>query len=104
MEISGLQWKPAKNEIEMKYKDEDIAFAHKILSQRNELDEQEVESWLRVKGHVELLNELALEKDGGGQEEEEEARKSRQMTLRWSLTIAVVLIIVLIISKLVDSP
>ena len=88
----------------MKYRDEDIAFAHKILSQRNELDEQEVESWLRVKGPVELLNELALEKDGGGQEEEEEARKSRQMTLRWSLTIAIVLIIVLIISKLIDNP
>ena len=86
----------------MKYRDEDIAFAHKILNQRNELDEQEVESWLRVKEHVELLNELALEKDGGVQEEEE-ARKSRQMTLRWSLTIAVVLIIVLIISKLIGN-
>ena len=43
----------------MSYRDEDIEFANRILTQREELNEEEVAAWLRVKDHVELLDEIA---------------------------------------------
>lgn len=90
----------------MKYNDEDIAFAHKILNQRDELDAQEVDAWLENREHAKLLNELAAakrrEEDGENDVSGDGERKSRQMTLRWSLVVAVIVIIMLIISQLMD--
>ena len=89
----------------MEYTDEDIAFAHKILHRRDELDEREVETWLQKSEHVELLNSLAAGEEENLPAEEEDLgeKKSRQMTLRWSLIVAIVLILVLIISRLMDK-
>lgn len=89
----------------MKYKDEDVEFAHKILERRNELDEQEVEGWLQTKEHVELLNELAVGREEVVEDEAngDDARKSQQMTLRWSLIIALIVIITMIISQFLSE-
>lgn len=43
----------------MGYKDEDIEFANRLLTRREELSDEEVMTWLKEKDHVELLDEIA---------------------------------------------
>ena len=81
----------------MGYKDDDIEFANRLLTRREELNDEEVTAWLKEKDHVELLDEIAairqkLSGQSYGENSEEEFlyleksiydRKSRRMTLRW---------------------
>ena len=43
----------------MYYKDDDIEFANRLLARREELNDEEVTTWLKEKDHVELLDEIA---------------------------------------------
>lgn len=43
----------------MGYKDDDIEFANRLLTRREELNDEEVTAWLKEKNHVELLDEIA---------------------------------------------
>mgnify|MGYP000320478940 CR=1 FL=1 len=43
----------------MSYKDDDIEFANRLLTRREELNDEEVTAWLKEKDHVELLDEIA---------------------------------------------
>ena len=43
----------------MSYKDDDIEFANRLLTRREELNDEEVTAWLKEKNHVELLDEIA---------------------------------------------
>ena len=43
----------------MDYRDDDIEFANRLLTRREELDDEEVTAWLKEKDHVELLEEIA---------------------------------------------
>ena len=43
----------------MGYKDDDIEFANRLLTRREELNDEEVTAWLKEKDHVELLDEIA---------------------------------------------
>ena len=36
----------------MGYKDDDIEFANRLLTRREELNDEEVTAWLKEKGHV----------------------------------------------------
>ena len=48
-----------KNSKKMGYKDDDIEFANRLLTRREELNDEEVTAWLKEKDHVELLDEIA---------------------------------------------
>lgn len=101
----------------MKYCDEDIEFAGQILTNREELDDTAVELWMKDKEHVRLLDELAtvrerLAVEEFGHLEMEELtrlkqsvadRRSRRMTLRWSVAASIVLIAALFIGRTVDE-
>lgn len=101
----------------MEYTDEDIEFARRILTHREELTEEQVEAWMADRKHVELLGRLAeIHEDRSVDEEihsevDEKARleqvvreqKSRRMTLRWSLAASVILIIGLSVSRTVSE-
>lgn len=43
----------------MRYTDEDIEFAGRILTHREELEDEFVEKWMEDREHVRLLDELA---------------------------------------------
>ena len=43
----------------MDYKNDDIEFANRLLTRREELNDEEVTAWLKEKDHVELLDEIA---------------------------------------------
>ena len=101
----------------MGYKDDDIEFANRLLARREELNDEEVTAWLKEKGHVELLDEIAgiRQKLSGlsyGENDGEEFlrleesiydQKSRRMTLRWSVAASVILLIGLFVGRAIDG-
>lgn len=101
----------------MSYKDEDIEFASRILTQREELNEEEVAAWLREKGNMELLDEIAAirQKLSGSDyresvdveyqrlEQDVYDRKSRRMTLRWSVAASIILLVGLFVGRTVTE-
>ena len=98
----------------MGYTDEDIEFANLILTDRGNLDDAKVEVWMKDPEHVMLLKEFAtvyqkrMNIDFNRDKKEEFARlentiqerKSRRMTLRWSVAASVILFIGLFVGRM----
>lgn len=101
----------------MDYKDDDIEFANRLLARREELNDEEVTAWLKEKDHVELLDEIAairqkLSRQSYGENGEEEFlyleksiydRKSRRMTLRWSIAASIILLVGLFVGRTISG-
>ena len=101
----------------MYYKDDDIEFANRLLARREELNDEEVTTWLKEKDHVELLDEIAairqkLSGQSYGENSEEEFlyleksiydRKSRRMTLRWSIAASIILLVGLFVGRTISG-
>ena len=101
----------------MRYTDEDIEFANLILTDRENLDDAKVEVWMKDPEHVMLLKEFAtvyqkrMNIDFNRDKKEEFARlentiqerKSRRMTLRWSVAASVILLIGLFVGRMVNE-
>lgn len=101
----------------MRYTDEDIEFANLILTDRENLDDTKVEEWMKDPEHVMLLKEFAtvyqkrMNIDFNRDKKEEFARlkntiqerKSRRMTLRWSVAASVILLIGLFVGRMVNE-
>ena len=101
----------------MGYTDEDIEFANLILTDRGNLDDAKVEVWMKDPEHVMLLKEFAtvyqkrMNIDFNRDKKEEFARlentiqerKSRRMTLRWSVASSVILFIGLFVGRMVNE-
>ena len=101
----------------MGYTDEDIDFANLILTDRGNLDDAKVEVWMKDPEHVMLLKEFAtvyqkrMNIDFNRDKKEEFARlentiqerKSRRMTLRWSVAASVILFIGLFVGRMVNE-
>ncbi len=101
----------------MGYKDDDIEFANRLLARREELNDEEVTAWLKEKDHVELLDEIAairqkLSGQSYGKNGEEEFlyleksiydRKSRRMTLRWSIAASIILLVGLFVGRTISG-
>ena len=101
----------------MDYKDDDIEFANRLLARREELNDEEVTAWLKEKDHVELLDEIAairqkLSRQSYGESGEEEFlyleksiydRKSRRMTLRWSIAASIILLVGLFVGRTING-
>ncbi|MBR5460917.1 MAG: DUF4974 domain-containing protein [Butyricimonas sp.] len=101
----------------MGYKDDDIEFANRLLARREELNDEEVTAWLKEKDHVELLDEIAairqkLSGQSYGENGEEEFlyleksiydRKSRRMTLRWSIAASIILLVGLFVGRTING-
>ena len=101
----------------MGYKDDDIEFANRLLTRREELNDKEVTAWLKEKDHVELLDEIAairqkLSGQSYGENGEEEFlyleksiydRKSRRMTLRWSIAASIILLVGLFVGRTING-
>ncbi len=101
----------------MRYTDEDIEFANLILTDRENLDDAKVEAWMKDPEHVMLLKEFAtvyqkrMNIDFNRDKKEEFARlentiqerKSRRMTLRWSVPASVILLIGLFVGRMVNE-
>lgn len=101
----------------MGYTDEDIEFANLILTDRGDLDDAKVEVWMKDPEHVMLLKEFAtvyqkrMNIDFNRDKKEEFARlentiqerKSRRMTLRWSVAASVILFIGLFVGRMVNE-
>ena len=101
----------------MDYKDDDIEFANRLLARRDELNDEEVTAWLKEKDHVELLDEIAairqkLSRQSYGESGEEEFlyleksiydRKSRRMTLRWSIAASIILLVGLFVGRTISG-
>ena len=101
----------------MGYTDEDIEFANLILTNRENLDDTKVEEWMKDPEHVMLLKEFAtvyqkrMNIDFNRDKKEEFARlentiqerKSRRMTLRWSVAASVILLIGLFVGRMVNE-
>ena len=101
----------------MSYKDDDIEFANRLLTQREELNDEEVTAWLKEKDHVELLDEIAairqkLSGQSYGENGEEEFlhleksiydQKSRRMTLRWSIAASIILLVGLFVGRTISG-
>ena len=101
----------------MGYKDDDIEFANRLLTRREELNDEEVTAWLKEKDHVELLDEIAairqkLSRQSYGESGEEEFlyleksiydRKSRRMTLRWSIAASIILLVGLFVGRTING-
>ena len=101
----------------MGYKDDDIEFANRLLTRREELNDEEVTAWLKEKDHVELLDEIAairqkLSGQSYGENSEEEFlyleksiydRKSRRMTLRWSIAASIILLVGLFVGRTING-
>ena len=101
----------------MRYTDEDIEFANLILTDRENLDDAKVEVWMKDPEHVMLLKEFAtvyqkrMNIDFNRDKKEEFARlentiqerKSRRMTLRWSVAASVILFIGLFVGRMVNE-
>ena len=101
----------------MGYTDEDIEFANLILTHRGNLDDAKVEVWMKDPEHVMLLKEFAtvyqkrMNIDFNRDKKEEFARlentiqerKSRRMTLRWSVAASVILFIGLFVGRMVNE-
>lgn len=101
----------------MGYTDEDIEFANLILTDRGNLGDAKVEVWMKDPEHVMLLKEFAtvyqkrMNIDFNRDKKEEFARlentiqerKSRRMTLRWSVAASVILFIGLFVGRMVNE-
>ena len=101
----------------MGYKDDDIEFANRLLTRREELNDEEVTAWLKEKDHVELLDEIAairqkLSRQSYGESGEEEFlyleksiydRKSCRMTLRWSIAASIILLVGLFVGRTISG-
>ena len=101
----------------MGYKADDIEFAKRLLTRREELNDEEVTAWLKEKDHVELLDEIAairqkLSGQSYGENSEEEFlyleksiydRKSRRMTLRWSIAASIILLVGLFVGRTISG-
>ena len=101
----------------MGYKDDDIEFANRLLTRREELNDEEVTAWLKEKNHVELLDEIAairqkLSGQSYGENGEEEFlhleksiydQKSRRMTLRWSIAASIILLVGLFVGRTINE-
>ena len=101
----------------MSYKDDDIEFANRLLTRREELNDEEVTAWLKEKNHVELLDEIAairqkLSGQSYGENGEEEFlhleksiydKKSRRMTLRWSIAASIILLVGLFVGRTING-
>ncbi len=101
----------------MDYRDDDIEFANRLLTRREELDDEEVTGWLKEKDHVELLEEIAAIRqkltEGESQiNDEDEYRrleeniydqKSRRMTLRWSIAASIILLVGLFVGRTING-
>lgn len=101
----------------MRYTDGDIEFANLILTDRENLDDTKVEVWMKDPEHVMLLKEFAtvyqkrMNIDFNRDKKEEFARlentiqerKSRRMTLRWSVAASVILLIGLFVGRMVNE-
>ncbi len=101
----------------MGYKDEDIEFANRLLTRREELSDEEVMTWLKEKDHVELLDEIAtIRQKLSGQNYDETAeeeylrleksvydQKSRRMTLRWSIAASIILLVGLFVGRTING-
>ena len=101
----------------MGYKDDDIEFANRLLTRREELNDEEVTAWWKEKDHVELLDEIAairqkLSGQSYGENSEEEFlyleksiydRKSRRMTLRWSIAASIILLVGLFVGRTISG-
>ena len=101
----------------MDYRDDDIEFANRLLTRREELDDEEVTAWLKEKDHVELLEEIAAIRqkltEGESQiNDEDEYRrleeniydqKSRRMTLRWSIAASIILLVGLFVGRTIND-
>ena len=101
----------------MRYTDEDREFANLILTDRENLDDAKVEAWMKDPEHVMLLKEFAtvyqkrMNIDFNRDKKEEFARlentiqerKSRRMTLRWSVAASVILLIGLFVGRMVNE-
>lgn len=101
----------------MGYNDEDIEFANLILTDRENLDDAEVDAWMEDPEHVKLLQEFAtaylvrMNKDFDRDKEKEFARlerdiykrKSRRMTLRWSVAASIILLVGLFVGRTVNE-
>ena len=101
----------------MGYKDDDIEFANRLLTRREELNDEEVTAWLKEKDHVELLDEIAairqkLSGQSYGENGEEEFlhleksiydQKSRRMTLRWSIAASIILLVGLFVGRTISG-
>ena len=101
----------------MDYRDDDIEFANRLLTRREELDDEEVTVWLKEKDHVELLEEIAAIRqkltEGESQiNDEDEFRrleeniydqKSRRMTLRWSIAASIILLVGLFVGRTING-
>ena len=101
----------------MGYKDDDIEFANRLLTRREELNDEEVTAWLKEKNHVELLDEIAairqkLSGQSYGENGEEEFlhleksiydQKSRRMTLRWSIAASIILLVGLFVGRTING-
>ena len=101
----------------MDYKNDDIEFANRLLTRREELNDEEVTAWLKEKNHVELLDEIAairqkLSGQSYGENGEEEFlhleksiydQKSRRMTLRWSIAASIILLVGLFVGRTING-
>ena len=101
----------------MRYTDEDIEFANLILTDRENLDDAKVEAWMKDPEHGILLKEFAtvyqkrMNIDFNRDKKVEFARlentiqerKSRRMTLRWSVAASVILLIGLFVGRMVNE-
>ena len=101
----------------MDYKNDDIEFANRLLTRREELNDEEVTAWLKEKDHVELLDEIAairqkLSGQSYGENGEEEFQhleksiydqKSRRMTLRWSIAASIILLVGLFVGRTING-
>ena len=101
----------------MDYKNDDIEFANRLLTRREELNDEEVTAWLKEKDHVELLDEIAairqkLSGQSYGENDEEEFlhleksiydQKSRRMTLRWSIAASIILLVGLFVGRTINE-
>ena len=101
----------------MDYRDDDIEFANRLLTRREELADEEVTAWLKEKDHVELLEEIAAIRqkltEGESQiNDEDEFRrleeniydqKSRRMTLRWSIAASIILLVGLFVGRTING-
>lgn len=101
----------------MKYTDEDIEFANLILIDRENQDDAEVEAWMEDPEHVMLLKEFATvyqkrrNVDFNRDKKEEfvrlentiQERKSRRMTLRWSVAASIILMVGLFVGRTVNE-
>jgi hypothetical protein len=86
----------------MEYPDEDVAFAFRLLNERESLDDKEVEEWMKTPAHRRLMNDMegarqAWEARAPGDGTREE--KSRRLTLRWSIVLVIIMLTLLVISR-----